>query len=68
VRHLPFAVALAPAAVSLIAALAGAPWWMAVIAFLWLLCALVVVLVQLVFPQESADRLAWWRDRRRYRQ
>ncbi|WP_217547678.1 hypothetical protein [Streptomyces sp. GbtcB6] len=47
----------------LVSHLAGAPWW-AIIGCIVLL--LVVVGVQSVFPQDSADRLAWWKDRRRY--
>jgi hypothetical protein len=42
----------------------GAPWWAL---FLLGLAALVVILVSVVFPQESAHRLAWWRDWRRTR-
>lgn len=39
----------------------------------WVVCALgtlgfTVFALQIVFPQESADRLAWWRDRRRSRE
>lgn len=43
---------------------AGVPWW---VALLLGIAALVVVLVSAVFPQESAHRLAWWRDWRRER-
>jgi hypothetical protein len=44
--------------------IAGAPWWA-----IFLLCAswLAVDYVGAVFPQESAHRLAWWRDRRKAR-
>jgi hypothetical protein len=41
-------------------ALAGAPWWIAAL-------VLIVALVQTIFPQNSSDRLEWWRDRRRHR-
>ncbi|WP_329252779.1 hypothetical protein OG417_09535 [Actinoallomurus sp. NBC_01490] len=39
----------------------------------WVVCVLgalgfAVFALQIVFPQESADRLAWWRDRRRSRE
>lgn len=47
----------------LISVLLGAPWWLTAEVFT---LYLVVVAVQSVFPQESADRLAWWRDRRRH--
>lgn len=41
--------------------LAGAPWWTTSL----LICAaLACALAQIVFPQESAHRLQWWRDRR----
>lgn len=46
-------------------ALAGAPWWLAILAFACFTLSLVIVGIQSVFPQESAHRLAWWRDRRR---
>lgn len=46
------------------AALNDGPWWITAL----LICAASsAVLVQTVFPQESADRLEWWRDRRRIR-
>lgn len=52
---------LVPAVVSglggLATALAGAPWWTTV---LCLGLTLIVTSLQLVFPQESRDRLAWW--------
>ena len=48
------------------AALAGAPWWITVGAYGCFVLALIVVVVQTIFPQESADRLEWWRDRRRH--
>lgn len=43
-------------------AIIGAPWW---IAMMVVIATLLCTLVQSVFPQESADRLEWWRDRRR---
>ena len=49
---------------ALAAALANGPWWITAL----LICvASSIALVQTVFPQESADRLEWWRDRRRTR-
>lgn len=42
----------------------GAPWWAV---FLLGMAVLGVVLVGTVFPQESAHRLAWWRDWRKER-
>ena len=57
----------APASLGLSAlavALADGPWWIVAL----LICAVsFITLVQTVFPQESADRLEWWRDRRRTR-
>ncbi|MFD5516297.1 hypothetical protein [Streptomyces sp. NPDC127066] len=49
----------------LAAALVGAPWWAPV---LCLVLALGVTVVQIVFPQDSTDRLAWWTDRREHKQ
>lgn len=45
---------------------AGAPWWavLGLTAFLSIL-ALTAICVQTLIPQNSRDRLAWWRDRRR---
>lgn len=45
---------------------AGAPWWAVLVltAFLSVL-ALSAICVQTLIPQNSRDRLAWWRDRRR---
>jgi hypothetical protein len=40
----------------------GAPWWATLITCV---LSLSVICLQTVFPQESADRLAWWKDRRR---
>jgi hypothetical protein len=48
----------------LVAHLAGTPWWALTGCTVLLL---VVIALQSVFPQESAHRLAWWKDRRRYR-
>jgi hypothetical protein len=44
--------------------LIGAPWWLTAVSFGCLALGLIVAAIQAVFPQESADRLAWWRDRR----
>ncbi|MBQ0972783.1 hypothetical protein ACFW4O_10565 [Streptomyces mutabilis] len=49
-------------------ALGGAPWWLTAAAVGCLGLSLIVVFIQSVFPQESAHRLAWWRDRRRHQQ
>ena len=38
----------------------GGPWW-AEIALVAL--AMVPVVLRIVFPQDSPDKLAWWRDR-----
>lgn len=43
----------------------GAPWW---IVFLASTLSFTVICLQSVFPQNSADRLAWWRDLRRSRE
>ncbi|WP_141578804.1 hypothetical protein [Actinomadura sp. WMMA1423] len=50
----------------LVAELAGAPWWLIVGAYGCIAMGLIVMLVQTIFPQESVDRLEWWRDRRRH--
>lgn len=39
----------------------GGPWW-AEIALVALV--MVPVVLRIVFPQDSPDKLAWWRDRR----
>lgn len=44
-------------------AMIGAPWWARVIC---VVAGLAYGSLQAVFPQCSADRLAWWTDRRRY--
>ena len=38
----------------------GGPWWaeFAVVAL-----AMLAVVLRIVFPQDSPDKLAWWRDR-----
>ncbi|MFD7186133.1 hypothetical protein ACFRAI_43185 [Streptomyces sp. NPDC056637] len=58
---------LAADVTGMVVALTGAPWWLAVTAFGCLALGLGVVALQSVFPQESAHRLAWWRDRRHHR-
>ncbi|WP_151484230.1 hypothetical protein [Streptomyces albicerus] len=63
----PLISLLAAGVTGLVVALAGAPWWLAATAFGCLALGLGVVALQSVFPQESAHRLAWWRDRRRHR-
>jgi len=45
--------------------LADGPWWAT---SLLVSAALACALVETLFPQESADRLEWWRDRRRVRE
>jgi len=42
----------------------GAPWWAG---FTLAALATLTMCLRIVFPQDSADRLAWWRDRRRAR-
>ncbi|MFG2351865.1 hypothetical protein [Streptomyces phaeochromogenes] len=60
---------LVPATVGSVSGLAtvlvGAPWWVPV---LCLVLALLVTTVQVIFPQDSTDRLAWWTDRRAHKQ
>lgn len=58
---------LTAGATGMVVALTGAPWWLAATAFGCLALGLAVTALQSVFPQESAHRLAWWRDRRRHR-
>jgi hypothetical protein len=43
----------------------GAPWWIVVAIIVTPITAAIVAVVRHVFPQESRDRLEWWRDRRR---
>jgi hypothetical protein len=38
------------------------PWWAG---FLLAVLGLVTAGVRIVFPQDSPDKLAWWRERRR---
>ncbi|MET7695660.1 hypothetical protein ABZT06_48710 [Streptomyces sp. NPDC005483] len=45
---------------SLALALSRAPWWLTAVA---LALGLLVTVIQSVFPQDSAHRLAWWRAR-----
>jgi hypothetical protein len=44
-------------------AVAG-PWWAG---FAFAALVLLTMCLRIVFPQESADKLAWWRDRGRAR-
>lgn len=44
--------------------LAGAPWWFV---GLVVLAGSAVAVVREVFPQNSKDRLEWWKDRREHR-
>jgi cell division protein FtsW (lipid II flippase) len=48
--------------------LIGAPWWLTALAFTCFVLVLVVAVIQSVFPQESAHRLAWWRARWNHQQ
>jgi hypothetical protein len=50
---------------ALVGLMAGAPWWALTVC---VVLVLGVIALQSVFPQDSADRLAWWKDRRRYRE
>ncbi|MDX3364088.1 hypothetical protein ACIBWG_32460 [Streptomyces griseoaurantiacus] len=63
--HRPLISYLATGVTGMVVALSDAPWWQAAAAFGCLALGLGVVALQSVFPQESAHRLAWWRDRRR---
>lgn len=47
------------------AVLTGSPWWYTV---LCLGLTLVLDVVQVVLPRDSADRLQWWQNRRQYLQ
>lgn len=49
---------------SMTTAVAGAPWWATLIS---LTLALATTVVQIVFPQDSKDRLTWWTNRRAHR-
>jgi hypothetical protein len=42
----------------------GAPWWTG---FALATFVLLTACLRIVFPQNSSDRLAWWRDHRRTR-
>jgi hypothetical protein len=42
--------------------LAAGPWWAG---FLLAVLGLTAVLVRIVFPQDSPDKVTWWRERRR---
>jgi hypothetical protein len=42
-----------------------APWWIVLVSGM---LGTLVIGLQSVFPQDSADRLAWWRDLRLYRE
>ena len=43
--------------------MADGPWWAGfVLAVLGLVLGLVVALVRIAFPQDSPDKLAWWRE------
>jgi hypothetical protein len=39
----------------------GGPWWPE---FALVALAMPAVVLRIVFPQDSPDKLAWWRDRR----
>ncbi|MFI6415397.1 hypothetical protein [Streptomyces sp. NPDC050585] len=58
---------MAPGALAGVAGLAqafvGAPAWMVVVC---LGLSLSLGALQVVFPQESADKLSWWRNRRAF--
>lgn len=61
---LPGAVApLAGGLVGVGGGLAGAPWWAVGVS---IVMGFGVTALQAVFPQDSADRLTWWKDRRRH--
>lgn len=49
-------------------ALTGAPWWLTAVAFTCFALGLLVTIIQSVFPQDSAHRLAWWRARWHHQQ
>ncbi|MFF4442626.1 hypothetical protein [Streptomyces sp. NPDC001621] len=52
----------------IVLALTGAQWWLIALAFTCFALSLLVTAIQLVFPQESAHRLAWWRARWNHQQ
>ena len=39
----------------------GGPWWAE---FTVMALAMLAMCLRIVFPQDSRDKLAWWRDRR----
>jgi hypothetical protein len=43
----------------------GGPWWAE---FVLVTLAMLAVCLRIVFPQDSPDKLAWWRDLRLTRQ
>jgi hypothetical protein len=50
-------------------ALAGTPWWaVAATALLMALVSAAVLAAQILIPDESADKLNWWREVLRYRE
>jgi hypothetical protein len=44
---------------------AGTPWWVKAVC---IVAGFGYAIVQAVFPQHSADRLAWWEDRRLHKE
>ena len=42
---------------------AGAPWW--TVCLLDML-GVAMICLQIIFPQDSPDKVAWWSERRRY--
>ncbi|MFG3660924.1 hypothetical protein [Streptomyces sp. NPDC047706] len=50
---------------SVLTGIFDAPWWVSVPC---LGAAAGLSALRTVFPQNSADRLAWWRDRRRHQE
>lgn len=45
----------------------NAPWWaIALVGIVLTAISCGLVLAQLLLPQDSKDRLEWWRDRRRH--
>lgn len=64
--HVPRQPLLPVAISSAASALIGAPWWLAAAGLVYLGLSLITAAIQAVFPQESADRLTWWRDRREH--
>ena len=56
---------LASSAPSVALTLTGAPWWILLAASL---PGALTLILQSLLPQNSRDRLEWWRDRRRHRE